>query len=69
MIFHSAVCTAVFFGKKRLKRRRSVRYNQRKKERTMETTEKRQEAIERKHAGYNCCQAVLCAFADKTPYT
>lgn len=35
----------------------------------METTERRQEAIERKHAGYNCCQAVLCAFADKTPYT
>ncbi len=35
----------------------------------METTEKRQEAIERKHAGYNCCQAVLGAFEDKTPYT
>lgn len=35
----------------------------------METTERRQEAIERKHAGYNCCQAVLCAFADMTPYT
>ncbi len=35
----------------------------------METTEKRQEAIERKHGGYNCCQAVLGAFADKTPYT
>ncbi len=35
----------------------------------METTERRQAAIECKHAGYNCCQAVLCAFADKTPYT
>ena len=35
----------------------------------METTERRQNAIERKHAGYNCCQAVLCAFADRTPYT
>ena len=35
----------------------------------METTERRQQAIEYKHAGYNCCQAVLCAFADKTPYT
>ena len=35
----------------------------------METTERRQAAIECKHAGYNCCQAVLCAFADQTPYT
>ena len=35
----------------------------------METTERRQEAIERKHGGYNCCQAVLCAFQDLTPYT
>ena len=35
----------------------------------METTELRQAAIERKHAGYNCCQAVLGAFADQTPYT
>jgi C_GCAxxG_C_C family probable redox protein len=35
----------------------------------METTERRQEAIERKHAGCNCCQAVLCAFADRTEYT
>ena len=35
----------------------------------METSERRQVAIERKHAGYNCCQAVLCAFSDLTPYT
>jgi len=35
----------------------------------VETSERKQEAIERKHAGYNCCQAVLCAFADEMPYS
>ena len=29
--------------------------------------DRREKAVELKHNGYNCCQAVLCAFADELP--
>jgi len=29
--------------------------------------DRKEHAVELKHNGYNCCQAVLCAFADKLP--
>ena len=28
---------------------------------------RKEKAVELKHNGYNCCQAVLCAFADRLP--
>ena len=28
---------------------------------------RREKAVELKHNGYNCCQAVLCAFDDELP--
>ena len=27
--------------------------------------DKKEYAVQLKHSGYNCCQAVLCAFADE----
>lgn len=30
---------------------------------------RKEKALENHHKGYNCAQAVLCAFADKTDYT
>jgi len=31
--------------------------------------DRREKAVELKHNGHNCCQAVLCAFADELPLT
>ncbi len=31
----------------------------------MNQTEKMKQAVALKHSGYNCCQAVLCAYADE----
>ena len=31
--------------------------------------DRKEYAVQLKHSGYNCCQAVLCAFADETGKT